>query len=451
MSNVLRIFISHKMPADTPVAQEISEKLGLFAGEGIKVVHAGQFPSGDTWRSSIERELDEAHWLILLHTDKDSDWNFCMFECGYFRARMKSEPLARLIPMCQDIKYVSDAVSEFNAVQVDVPSVKKLLQDIYLEEPWSLSPKLPDKALQEAAEDIFEIYDKSRLVEENFEVTMNITLELALTDENKALLAEQRIPPDTTITGSPNWQQLFDRLPNSSGWHWHTLIEKWAYSHVYEYLIANMIDDALEKHVPKSTIMRSPELGELFRLTLRRYEVLKNKKHRFHFTAMPLDLPFDIPIGSRHETLEAILYHLVNLTWYFRRRIVDQLYTRVIDVASMKVPEPKIVEELYKDLGQELMQIHAQCIIRGIDNPNIVKRALGPENPETQSLLSRVNDSIEFQQQIFQAFQRGPAGLHQIAENLHKIAEMNYDWYKQAAASYAHIAQELTMPESPNS
>jgi hypothetical protein len=196
--------------------------------------------------------------------------------------------------------------------------------------------------------------------------------------------------------------------------------------------------------------MRSPNSGELFRLTLRRYEVMKNKKHRFHFTAMPLDLPFDIPIGSRHETLEAILYHLVNLTWYFRRRIVDQLYTRVIDVASMKVPEPKIVEELYRDLGQELMQIHAQCIIRGIDNPNVLKRALGPENPETQSLLSRVNDSIEFQQQIFQAFQRGPAGLHQIAENLHKIAEMNYDWYKQSAASYAHIAQALTMPESPN-
>src|SRR5215475_2417424 len=140
---------------------------------------------------------------------------------------------------------------------------------------------------------------------------MNITLELALTDENKALLAKQHIPPDTTVTGSTNWQQLFDRLPNSSGWYWHTLIEKWAFSEVYEYLIANMITDALAKSAPKGTLLHSPTSGELFRLTLRRYEVLKNKKYRFHITAAPLDLPFSIPLGSGHETLETILYHLV--------------------------------------------------------------------------------------------------------------------------------------------
>lgn len=449
MPDTLRIFISHKMPADSSLAQEVSQKLGLFGADRIKVVHAGQFPSGDTWRSSIERELDEAHWLILLHTDRDSDWNFCMFECGYFRARMKSVPSARLIPMCQDIKYVSDAISEFNAVQVDGASVCKLLEDIYREEPWKLSPKLSTGQLQETAEDIVELYEGSQRVEENFEVVTNVTLELGLSDENKAVLARQRIPPDTSVTGSANWQQLFGRLPNSSGWLWPALIEKWPFSDIYEYLIASMINDALESSQPKGTLLRSPDQHELFRLTLQRYEVLKNKKYRFYFIAAPLDLPFDLPLGPRHETIETVLYHLVNLTWYFRRRVVDQLYNRVTEVMSMLVPEPKIVERLYKDLGQELKQIRAQSIIRGIDNSLVLQRALGPENPEAQALVSRGAEYDDLERKIFEAFPRGPEGLRQVTENLYGMAKMNYDWYKKVSTGYSQLAQALQTSEAP--
>ena len=91
MPETLRIFISHKMPTDTPLAQEIGSKLALYGGNQVKITHAGKFRHGEKWRERIQRELNDAHWLIFLSTDQDEDWGFCLFECGYFRHTMESD------------------------------------------------------------------------------------------------------------------------------------------------------------------------------------------------------------------------------------------------------------------------------------------------------------------------------------------------------------------------
>jgi hypothetical protein len=50
----LRIFVSHKMPSDTPMAQEIGDKLALYGGNRVKVMHAGNFRYGENWRKRIQ-------------------------------------------------------------------------------------------------------------------------------------------------------------------------------------------------------------------------------------------------------------------------------------------------------------------------------------------------------------------------------------------------------------
>ena len=117
----------------------------------------------------------------------------------------------------------------------------------------------------------------------------------------------------------------------------------------------------------------------------------------------------------------------------------------------MPVPEPKIVENLYKELGQELMQIRAQSIIRGIDNSLVLLRALGPENPEAQALVIRWAEYDDLERKIFEAFPHGPEELRQVAENLYEMAKMNYDWYKKGSIGYSQLAHALPMPEAPYS
>ena len=61
MEDALRIFISHKMPVDTDLAQQIGSRLALYGGNQIKVTHAGKFRYGENWRARIQQELDQAH------------------------------------------------------------------------------------------------------------------------------------------------------------------------------------------------------------------------------------------------------------------------------------------------------------------------------------------------------------------------------------------------------
>src|SRR5215211_7814353 len=118
MADVLRIFISHKMPTDTPLAQEVGSKLALYAGSQVKVTHAGQFRYGEKWRERIQEELGTAHWLIFLYTDQDKDWGFCLFECGYFRHIMESDTSKKLITFCRRQEQINDALKEFNALVI---------------------------------------------------------------------------------------------------------------------------------------------------------------------------------------------------------------------------------------------------------------------------------------------------------------------------------------------
>ena len=62
---------------------------------------------------------------------------------------------------------------------------------------------------------------------------------------------------------------------------------------------------------------------------------------------------------------ETVLYHLINLTWYFRRRVVDRCYERVLQVLT--IPErdqAHAAANVYDVLGRELMQVAARAIIR---------------------------------------------------------------------------------------
>lgn len=448
-NQTLRIFISHKMPADTALAQELGEKLALFGGDRIVVVHGGQFPAGDTWRASIERELDAAHWVILLHTDREADWSFCMFECGYFRSRMKTIDTARLIPFCQEVRHVSEALKEFNVVHPDRESIAKLLKQIYWEEPWRLHKNLRESMIADTADEIVALYQGAQRVEENFDVATNLTLEIMLSEENCKQLKANRIPMDTAVTGTSDWQRLFGRLSSTGGWLWPQLTEGWPYRRVYEYLLAGMVNEALARRRPLGTLLRAPNSDELYRLTLRRYEIMKNKKHRFHFTAALLDLPFDLPLESRHKARESILYNLINLTWYFRKRIIDHLYNRVLEVQAMRDPDAATIADLYKEIGMELMQINAQATIRQIDNPLVLERALGPDDIETISLVDRSGAYAQYQMDVFSAIAEGANGIDKVAESLHKMASLNFEWYIRVAQDYANLARELQRPEAP--
>ncbi|MGY4161426.1 hypothetical protein ACVINW_007268 [Bradyrhizobium sp. USDA 4461] len=74
----MKIFISHKMPADTPAVKEFGDRLALYAGSAIEISHAGKFDKGADFRNLIEQEILSSDIFILYYTSDSYDWSFCI-------------------------------------------------------------------------------------------------------------------------------------------------------------------------------------------------------------------------------------------------------------------------------------------------------------------------------------------------------------------------------------
>lgn len=455
----LRIFISYKMLAHNGLAKQIGELLSRHNTQSVIVVHAGLFQPGKNYRELIRTELDRTHWLIFLkldadgNIDKDENWEYCMFECGFFdRATMRNSIDKRLITFCLKPEQIDDALREFNAIVVNEKSVVELLKDIYWEEPWKIGPGLSSNELERTASDIVNAIKAECFPGVNFDVTSSLTLEFTVNSEVRSALQDGRLPDNVSVRGTRDWHKVFGRALDISEARWRELAEKWAYKNVYEFLIAKMISDALSSNIPKGTVLRAPGFNnqrsnDLFRITLRRYEQMRDNRYRFHFTAARLDLPYDLSETTGISD-RAVLYHLVNLTWYFHQRIVDGVYKRILELNSKKDNQiPQEVYDAYDVLGRELMEITSQAIMRGLDNPLPIERALDTNDEAVRVLLDEMREYTLLRKRIFDLMPKGEKSLQEIESVLQKMAMMNYKFYRVIAKRYSEISEELPEPE----
>ncbi|HEX5243543.1 MAG TPA: toll/interleukin-1 receptor domain-containing protein, partial [Tepidisphaeraceae bacterium] len=86
----LRLFISHKS-ADRDLAKKFKDRLVILGFRDSEVYLAEEIQPGDSWHDDIMKALRESHALIFLYTDPSHDWDWCLFECGFF-AGSKTEP-----------------------------------------------------------------------------------------------------------------------------------------------------------------------------------------------------------------------------------------------------------------------------------------------------------------------------------------------------------------------
>ncbi len=99
---LMRIFISHKTKDRAAVmalkrmVEERCRKIKVFAS-----CDAENLRGGTHWLSTIHRELEQADILMLLYTRPDDNWEWCIYEAGYYlghRSGQKAETLVVIHP-----------------------------------------------------------------------------------------------------------------------------------------------------------------------------------------------------------------------------------------------------------------------------------------------------------------------------------------------------------------
>ena len=87
--NNYTVFFSHKLK-DKHVAHSIKRLLtentanvAYFVSEDIE--------KGDNWHKAITEQLHNARFLVLVFTDPDEDWSWCLYETGFFDALARAD------------------------------------------------------------------------------------------------------------------------------------------------------------------------------------------------------------------------------------------------------------------------------------------------------------------------------------------------------------------------
>jgi hypothetical protein len=369
----LRIFLSHKLESREK-ARLVAGALSAFGGERVLVSYSGNYPAGTDWENKIRTELDRSDWLILLYDGPDINHDWCLFETGFFRARMtRSREKRRLICLHDPRHNLPNPLRTFIPVPARQEEILNLFKDIYTRSPWNIKRDLLD--FREQLDDQIKriISEVTGGVELQSVTTISPSFAFHVKRELLDGLENGLIPDDTYVDGDGGWEKIFGKPVNTISWRWGDLAKGLLDSTPWVYLIALMMSEAHRLRAVNypSTVIRAKNIGDnaqvVYRLILRRVEVTKTES-RFFFAASPIVTPFDPSVIEQETTV----FHMYNMAWFFRRRFFGK-HLRELDGLLDTKPLPAArLEQATASISSDLKAIWADAQVRGLEDQSAI-------------------------------------------------------------------------------
>lgn len=218
------VFISHKSE-DAKAAQKLQELLERYAkGKRLVFFRSEEIAKGDDWWEAIRRALAKSHIMLLLFTDPNQNWGWCLWEAGLF-SRGKKSRNRRLI--CLHGSKVSPPMplKHIQTVRADPTDMERFLRQLLTERRLTrrihpIAPYLRKTKveLETLTREMCALIDREAL-DSRYQ---GVHFRIRVTNPNN--LREDAIPPDAVVTAENkgNWR-LFDRAHRDGGWSWSEL------------------------------------------------------------------------------------------------------------------------------------------------------------------------------------------------------------------------------------
>ena len=204
-----------------------------------------------------------------------------------------------------------------------------------------------------------------------------------------------------------------------------------------------MMAVALNKKGPEGCLLRD-EQKNLFYVNLRRYEKAVVDQHAtFMFSAFKIENPIYAIKGSATSE-EIISYNVLNVCWYTRRRLIDELYPKILQML-VKNDYQKDNCKLLQQVRNELNSITVQSTIRDLDNFLDSKKVF--------QIKRIVNDSRMWNNIKWYVKTEGAKAspdLASVANTIYNLAKLNLEYYQETASKFAKSAEALSLPEPPD-
>ena len=225
MNHELQIFLSHKKGDSERNAQHIAGDLALFGGPNVKVICSANFEPGENWEQKIRQGLTNSSWLVLLYTGPHTEWDWCLFETGFFRALMGEQESRRLICLHDPLFAVPAPLRSFVSAPAVEEKVFELFEDIYLHDPWKINPRIFENnrdAVNDAARRICEAARFGAGPKHSLRLAPLVNVRIKKNQIHE--LDRGRIPSSATVTGEGGWETVFGKPEATAGWTWGELM-----------------------------------------------------------------------------------------------------------------------------------------------------------------------------------------------------------------------------------
>jgi len=230
----LKVFISYKQK-DFAAADRIREQLQRIGGNGIQVFVSGDdhmLRAGKDWRSVVLKNLREAHVLIFLYTDPSLQWDWCLYETGYFDGRQDPQQDDRRLYLLHraDVAPAGpfvglETVPVLSMDDRDDRKLKSFLKILFVD---STNRPVNENWDKPNCADLLDAFKApfGGMTLRPISFARRLTFRLAKGSTTEASLAAGCIPPDAKVNGTPKSLGLFN-LDGDVERSWRELEAQW--------------------------------------------------------------------------------------------------------------------------------------------------------------------------------------------------------------------------------
>jgi len=373
---MFKIFLSHKADRDREAAREIKAALE-DAGEGdVCVFLSSDIPASAEWLKEIQIALNSSQMMILLYTDPIENWDWCLWESGYFGSRIQNDP--SLIFTCLAPAGVSAPPPLLTRqITKGIPAeINKFVEQLFLKTPLQLNPSLFTKEKSKKLERVnSQLYAAVGIRPEHADYPMTIQVEIVVHPEKK--LSERSIRSSARFFSSDmRALAIFGLSEPGKRYTWKDIRVRLEHPELgIPGLTRALCDAALGAASPRLLPMFKPiEGGRVVRPMLGRKTALRGGGLRFNLILAEMPASFD----TNDRSHKAKLFHLLSLCRTLDWKVVQENLEKFDKLGERTFPEQ--VESWIDDVAEDVTIWFAESAARGFHNFDAISEVLTWDN-----------------------------------------------------------------------
>jgi hypothetical protein len=326
--NRIQVFVSHKI-GDEAIARKVVAQIEMFSGD-IVFHFSEEAPFGDTFPEWIKQNLRHSHLLLLLYTDPEENWEWCLYETGLYTP-LNEEEFGRIICIYNPESGPPKPLLLVQGVEATAHRLKGFLKQLLTTTELTgaakpLRTNIPEEALDTAARTIAQLIGPSRRETKRHNPTLVIRI------PKDAEVVDGKIPQDATVESHRGALELFGIDTEKLTWSGlrQTILPRQGIFWLDE--ISRAICEVCQGKVPQPTVSTFRETGggKIYRPILLRTEYRAEKPVAFYIGLIREYAPeaWGIKDGSGH------LYQLIRLGIRFRWEVMEHFIEQAIGISS---------------------------------------------------------------------------------------------------------------------